>query len=105
MSSKATRGQPRIRWKFRTSPNEASTVQERRNASFNGSAFQVSDSNDPISIPSGEVVHNVTIFQNLAPEAAMSYVCVPKKDTKAYLNVSPFLYIFYLDIIYIAGEH
>jgi uncharacterized protein (TIGR02231 family) len=40
-----------------------------------------------INIPSDNVPHNVTIVK-LALEAAMNWVCVPKKDTRVHLKVS-----------------
>lgn len=39
-----------------------------------------------ISIPSDSVVHNVTIVK-LALDAEMSWVCVPKKDSRVHLKV------------------
>lgn len=46
-----------------------------------------------ISIPSDGIIHNVTIaILNL--NATMSWVCVPKKDTKTHLNVSFFVFFF-----------
>lgn len=43
-----------------------------------------------INIPSDGIIHNVTIAR-LDLDATMSYVCVPKKSTKTYLNVSLFI--------------
>jgi uncharacterized protein (TIGR02231 family) len=40
-----------------------------------------------INIPSDNVAHNVTIVK-LALEAAMNWVCVPKKDTRVHLKAS-----------------
>ena len=42
-----------------------------------------------ISIPSDDIFHNVTITK-LSLDAMMSWVCVPKNDTKTHLNVSLF---------------
>ena len=43
-----------------------------------------------ISIPSDGTIHNVTIAK-LDLDAKMSWVCVPKKGAKTYLNVSLFI--------------
>jgi hypothetical protein len=40
-----------------------------------------------VSIPSDGEAHNFTIVQ-LSLKAEMSWVCVPKADTKAHINVS-----------------
>ena len=53
-----------------------------------------------ISIPSDGIIHNVTIAK-LDLDAMMSWVCVPKKDTKTHLNVSFFFFLFY--VIYLFG--
>jgi hypothetical protein len=49
-----------------------------------------------ISIPSDGVVHNVTIVQ-LELDASMSWVCIPKQDTKVHLKVCSFLQLLYSD--------
>ena len=46
-----------------------------------------------INIPSNGLIHKVAIAR-LDLDATMSWVCVPKKDTKTHLNVS--LSLFFL---------
>jgi hypothetical protein len=43
-----------------------------------------------ISIPCDGIIHNATIAK-LDLDAKMSWVCVPKKGAKTYLNVSLFI--------------
>jgi hypothetical protein len=52
-----------------------------------GGTFQVPGL---ISIPSDGNYHNVTIAK-LNLDAKMSWVCVPKKGAKTYMNVSLFV--------------
>jgi hypothetical protein len=51
-----------------------------------------------ISIPSDGIIHNVTIAM-LNLNATMSWVCVPKKDTKTHLNVSSLLFFLVFQIV------
>lgn len=52
-----------------------------------------------MSIPSDGIIHNVTIAK-LKFDATMSWVSVPKKDTKTHLNVS-LLSFYYCQWVYL----
>lgn len=61
-----------------------------------------------ISIPSDGIIHNVTIAK-LTLDAAMSWVCVPKKDTKTHLNAkiknaSPYTFLSGQASVYVDGS-
>ena len=58
-----------------------------------------------VSIPSKKSFHKVTIAK-VDLDAKMSWLCVPKKGAKTYLNVSTIYYYVFLGIvlIYFVGE-
>ncbi|KAF8799602.1 hypothetical protein BYT27DRAFT_7149586 [Phlegmacium glaucopus] len=61
-----------------------------------------------ISIPSDGIAHNVTIAK-LTLDATMSWVCVPKKDTKTHLNAkiknaSPYTFLSGQASVYVDGS-
>ena len=67
-----------------------------------GDAFQVPGL---ISVPSDGKYHNVTIAE-LNLDAKLSWVCVPNKGAKTYLNVSLFIIYesFGMVLMYFIGE-
>lgn len=80
-------------------PNQPMDVSSTGNVS---DTFEVVDY---ISIPSDRIINNVIIAE-LDLDAKMSWVCVPKKDTNVYLNVSLFIYLLVCMVLtYFVGEH
>lgn len=98
-SSKVSRLHPSLPVRLnrrRIFPNESSNKPKVQQGHLHVSTCGcVSFETKSISIPSGGIAHIVNIPMEPS-KATKSYVCVPQKDTKTYLNVNFFFFFLFL---------